>query len=80
MEWREVKRRPSNCSAHSPKPPWRLSLGTYPLATSDACERERVFLLCLRDFPVGDAGTGEVTLESLSSFLPLHLLVRFCLH
>lgn len=33
--------------------------------------KERVLLLCLRVFEVGDAGTGELTLESLSSFLPL---------
>lgn len=78
MEWREVKSMPSNYSAHSPKPPWGLSLAMYPLATSNA--RERVLLPCLRDFEVGDARTGELTLESLSSFLPLHLLVYFCLH
>lgn len=59
-----------------------LSPGMYPLATSDAPEgeRERVLdlLSCLGGLGVGDAGAGEMALESLSSFLPLHLLVYFC--
>lgn len=83
MEWREVRGRHPNYSAHSPKPPRGLSPGTYPLATPDAPEGEREgvldFLPCLRDLGVGDAGAREMILESLSSFLPLHLLVYFCL-
>lgn len=60
--------------------PRGLSPGVYPLATSDAPEGERVLdlLSCLGGLGVGDAGAGEMALESLSSFLPLHLLVYFC--
>lgn len=63
--------------------PRGLSPGVYPLATSDAPEGERecwIYCPAWGDLGVGDAGAGEMALESLSSFLPLHLLVYFCFH